>query len=62
MGASSFLLFAFPVLLIAIFFWVQDLTREGTLCGIQREGVTACLTTSVLLFITSEVCFFFRFF
>ena len=61
-GKGTFLLVAFPVLLLAIFFWVLDLTREGTLCGIQAEGVTACLTTSVVLFITSEVCFFFSFF
>ena len=61
-GKGTYLLFAFPVLLLAIFFWVLDLTREGTLCGVQAEGVTACLTTSVVLFITSEVCFFFSFF
>ena len=41
---------------------MSDLIREGTFCGIQSEGVTACLTTAVLLFITSEVCFFLGFF
>ena len=53
---------AFPLLLGGIWPWVSDLIREGTFCGIQSEGVTACLTTAVLLFITSEVCFFFSFF
>ena len=61
-GVGGLLLLAFPLLLGGIWLWVSDLIREGTFCGIQSEGVTACLTTAVLLFITSEVCFFFSFF
>lgn len=60
-GRSLFLLGTVAVALIS-FLWWRDITRESTLQGLHREIVVSGLKTGVLLFIVSEVCFFFAFF
>ena len=42
--------------------WWRDITREGTYQGIHTIQVTLGLRKGIILFITSEVLFFFRFF
>lgn len=42
--------------------WVGDVIREGTFRGVHTQGVERTLTVGTLLFITSEVIFFFAFF
>lgn len=56
------LLISFSLVGFPIYFWVSDLIREGTFCGIHSSYVTSCLRTATLLFIASEVIFFFSFF
>ena len=50
------------ILLWPVSCWVGDVIREGTFCGIHTVPVLSTLTTATLLFITSEVMFFFAFF
>ena len=44
------------------FQWWRDITREGTLQGLHTTKVTAGLRWGIILFIVSEVLFFFSFF
>jgi len=55
--ACSFIFLVFP-----LYLWVADLIREGTFCGVHTSYVTSCLRTATVLFILSEVIFFFSFF
>nr|NP_203509.1 cytochrome c oxidase subunit III [Terebratalia transversa]AAK95500.1 cytochrome oxidase subunit 3 [Terebratalia transversa] len=43
-------------------FWWWDVTREGTFQGWHTSGVVSGLQAGMILFIISEVCFFFSFF
>lgn len=50
------------LLLIVIYQWWRDIRREGALQGLHRAIVELGLRGGMLLFITSEVFFFLRFF
>lgn len=55
------LILAIPLLLITIFLWWRDVTREGLL-GYHTSYTQTGLRYGIILFITSEVIFFFAFF
>lgn len=42
--------------------WWRDVVRESSMQGYHRSVVSRGLRVGVVLFITSEVCFFFAFF
>lgn len=47
---------------ITIFQWWRDIIREGTFKGLHTKELLSCLRFGIILFILSEVCFFFSFF
>lgn len=49
-------------LILVIYQWWRDIAREGTLQGLHTRIVELGLRSGMLLFIISEVFFFFRFF
>jgi len=53
---------AFTLLLLVIFQWWRDISRESTLQGYHTSLVIIGLRWGIILFILSEVCFFFGFF
>ena len=55
------LVLAIPILIVTIFSWWRDVTREGLL-GHHTRHIQRGLRYGMLLFITSEVIFFFAFF
>lgn len=56
------LLSGFSLLLFTMFSWWRDVTREATFSGHHTGAVQKGLRYGVLLFIVSEVLFFFAFF
>jgi cytochrome c oxidase subunit 3 len=60
-GISCFL-FSIVLIIISIFQWWRDVIREGTFMGHHTSYVTTGLRWGIILFITSEVLFFFAFF
>lgn len=61
--ASFFFIFIFLVLLILVMLlWARDVIREGTYEGMHTRKVKANLRQGVVLFILTEVVFFFGFF
>ena len=50
------------ILILVIFQWWRDITREGSVQGLHRAIVELGLRWGMLLFIVSEVFFFLRFF
>lgn len=54
--------FGLAVLLIVMYQWWRDIGREGAVQGLHRAIVELGLRWGMLLFITSEVFFFLRFF
>jgi hypothetical protein len=54
--------FGFLSLLFTFFVWWRDIVREGTFQGHHTKAVQDGLTWGMILFITSEVMFFFAFF
>lgn len=62
-GYSVFSLFiGFFLIIITIIQWWRDIIREGTFIGYHRSFVTTGLRWGMVLFITSEIFFFFAFF
>jgi len=61
---GGFLLFGFGFfsLLVTFFVWWRDIIREATFQGHHTRAVQDGLTWGMLLFIASEVMFFFAFF
>lgn len=59
---STPLLCGFLALLSAFFFWFRDIIREGVYMGYHTKIVQACLRLGFVLFLVSEVMFFFGFF
>jgi heme/copper-type cytochrome/quinol oxidase subunit 3 len=61
---GGFVLFAFGFfsLLVTFFVWWRDIIREATFQGHHTRAVQDGLTWGMLLFIASEVMFFFAFF
>lgn len=56
------LILSFFVVLITMFQWWRDIIREGTYQGFHTYQVGVGLRWGIILFIVSEVCFFFAFF
>ena len=50
------------LIIITIIQWWRDVTREGTIQGYHRKVTSRGLRIGIILFILSEVCFFFAFF
>ena len=50
------------ILLLSIFQWWQDIIREATYIGKHTSYVQNRLKLGIVLFIISEICFFFAFF
>jgi cytochrome c oxidase subunit 3 len=49
-------------LISAFFFWFRDIIREGVYMGYHTSIVNSCLRLGFVLFLVSEVMFFFGFF
>lgn len=56
------LFFSFIVIILVMIAWWRDVTREATFQGHHTLVVQKSLRIGMLLFILSEVCFFFSFF
>lgn len=56
------MLLGFLALMLVIYQWWRDISREGTLQGLHSRIVELGLRSGMLLFIVSEVFFFLRFF
>jgi len=56
------MIFGFLSLVYTIVLWFRDIIREGTYEGVHTFGVQEGLLLGMILFITSEVMFFFSFF
>jgi len=50
------------ITILSIYQWWRDVSREGTFLGRHTSYVIKGLRYGILLFIVSEVCFFFAFF
>lgn len=48
--------------ILTIIQWWRDIIREGTFKGLHTKELLSCLRFGIILFILSEVCFFFSFF
>nr|YP_009532941.1 cytochrome c oxidase subunit III [Euclimacia badia]AYG51276.1 cytochrome c oxidase subunit III [Euclimacia badia] len=59
---NSLLLLGNLILLMTMFQWWRDVTREGTFQGLHTFNVTKGLRWGMILFIVSEVFFFVSFF
>lgn len=60
-GISCFFI-AIILIIISIYQWWRDVVREGTYMGHHTRPVAVGLRWGIILFITSEVMFFFAFF
>nr|YP_009164262.1 cytochrome c oxidase subunit III [Amynthas longisiphonus]AIR76359.1 cytochrome c oxidase subunit III [Amynthas longisiphonus] len=60
-GITCFLV-AIPLIVLSMYQWWRDVIREGTYMGHHTSPVTTGLRWGMILFITSEVMFFFAFF
>nr|YP_010725980.1 cytochrome c oxidase subunit III [Helobdella europaea]WDY83675.1 cytochrome c oxidase subunit III [Helobdella europaea] len=56
------LYFGLFIITVSMYLWWRDVTREATLMGNHTSYVVKGLRIGMLLFILSEVCFFFGFF
>nr|YP_010891693.1 cytochrome c oxidase subunit III [Rhynchocinetes brucei]WJM99848.1 cytochrome c oxidase subunit III [Rhynchocinetes brucei] len=61
-GSKSLLILALISVLLTMFQWWRDITRESTFQGLHSSSVTKGLKWGMILFITSEIFFFFSFF
>nr|UKE80169.1 cytochrome c oxidase subunit III [Pyrota palpalis] len=59
---SNLLLIGFLSMLLIMYQWWRDISREGTFQGLHTMNVTVGLRWGMILFITSEVFFFISFF
>ena len=59
---ASLLFFAVLPFLLRLIFWFRDIVREGTIQGQHTTAVQKGLKIGFILFILSEVIFFFSFF
>ena len=50
------------IVIITIIQWWRDVTREGTIQGFHTIATARGLRLGIILFIVSEICFFFAFF
>jgi len=58
----SLALLSLLLIILTIYQWWRDIAREGTLQGHHTPTVQKSLRYGIILFIISEVCFFFGFF
>ncbi|YP_002808567.1 cytochrome c oxidase subunit III (mitochondrion) [Scylla paramamosain] len=58
----NLLLLSFIAILLTMYQWWRDVTREGTFQGLHTSVVVKGLRWGMILFIASEVLFFFSFF
>lgn len=60
----NFTMVVFGIILVrrVMYFWFQDIVREASFQGHHTGGVIGNLRLGFILFIASEVIFFFRFF
>lgn len=61
-GGSLLLFFSFIIIILVMIAWWRDVIREATYQGHHTLVVQKGLRIGMLLFILSEVCFFFSFF
>lgn len=61
-GGALMLAFGFTMILYSMFVWWRDIIREATFEGHHTQKVQLGLRYGVILFIVSEVMFFFAFF
>jgi cytochrome c oxidase subunit 3 len=61
-GSGSFLVFSLFFLIASMFIWWRDVVREGSFEGQHTSIVQLGLRFGMILFIASEVMFFFAFF
>lgn len=59
---NYFTFLTFPCTILCIFLWWRDVIRESTLQGFHTSIVYKGIRIGIVLFITSEVLFFFSFF
>nr|AYR05317.1 cytochrome c oxidase subunit 3 [Coleoptera sp. ACP-2013] len=59
---NNLLLMSFIVMILIMYQWWRDITRESTFQGLHTLTVTKGLQWGMILFITSEILFFFSFF
>jgi len=58
----TFLIIFFFTIIFSIMLWFRDIIREGSIYGFHTKKVNTGLKYGMLLFIVSEVIFFFSFF
>ncbi len=58
----NIILFGLVIVLAIIFQWWRDVIREATFQGFHNSAVVKGIRVGIILFILSEVCFFFAFF
>jgi cytochrome c oxidase subunit 3 len=61
-GGGYILSFGFSMILLMMFVWWRDISREGTIEGQHTKSVQAGLRMGMLLFLVSEIMFFLAFF
>lgn len=61
-GGNLVLSFGISMILYSMFVWWRDIVREGTYEGHHTQAVQSGLRYGMLLFIVSEIMFFFAFF
>jgi len=61
-GSTFTLMLGYSLMLLVIFNWWRDIRREAAFQGFHTSYVISGLRWGILLFITSEVLFFFAFF
>nr|AJG02501.1 cytochrome c oxidase subunit III [Tychus niger] len=59
---NNLFIFGFMLMLMVMYQWWRDITREGTFLGLHTFNVTTGLRWGMILFITSEIFFFLSFF
>nr|YP_010610628.1 cytochrome c oxidase subunit III [Opisthoteuthis californiana]WAP91383.1 cytochrome c oxidase subunit III [Opisthoteuthis californiana] len=59
---TSLIFFSFVLMTLTMFQWWRDIIRESTFQGLHTLKVSLGLRWGMVLFIVSEICFFFAFF
>nr|YP_001382307.1 cytochrome c oxidase subunit III [Vampyroteuthis infernalis]BAF73635.1 cytochrome oxidase subunit III [Vampyroteuthis infernalis] len=59
---TTCLIFGFMLMIMTMIYWWRDIIRESTFQGFHTMKVTLNLRWGMILFILSEICFFFGFF
>uniref|UniRef100_UPI0030E5DD57 cytochrome c oxidase subunit III n=1 Tax=Haemadipsa hainana TaxID=909595 RepID=UPI0030E5DD57 len=60
--SSTIMKFGIMIIILVMYLWWRDVVRESTYLGHHTSKVIKLLRIGMMLFITSEVCFFFGFF